>query len=57
MWKKQLLNLTGNDWREVRTSETPNFTSGKMKMMLRFLKASAEEISKEMNRLLKMTLN
>jgi hypothetical protein len=57
MWKKQLLNLTGNDWREVRTSETPNFTSGKMKMMLRFLKASAEEISKEINRLLKMTLN
>ena len=38
MWNQQLLSLKGEEWKAVRSSFTPIFTSGKMKLMLSFMK-------------------
>ena len=38
MWNQQLLSLKGEEWKAVRSAFTPIFTSGKMKLMLSFMK-------------------
>jgi cytochrome P450 family 9 len=50
MWNRQLLKLTGDEWREVRSTFSPIFTSGKMKMMVQFMHATAKEMADEMGK-------
>ena len=37
-WLKQMTALSEEEWRDVRSTFTPIFTSGKMKGMLKFIK-------------------
>jgi cytochrome P450 len=53
IWNKMLLILKGNKWKEVRSTFTPIFTSGKMKTMVQFMHMSAEELAVEMGRAVK----
>ncbi len=45
IWNKQLLGLKGDAWRTVRAGFTPIFTSGKMKMMMKFMNATSDELA------------
>ena len=47
IWKAQMLGLKGDQWREVRATFSPIFTSGKMKMMMRFMTAISDEMEAE----------
>ena len=54
LWRMQMANLTGDDWKDVRSTFTPIFTSGKLKGMLSFiylvgarLKAECEKLANE----------
>ena len=47
IWKAQMLGLKGDKWREVRATFSPIFTSGKMKMMMRFMTAISDEMEAE----------
>lgn len=42
-----MLGLKGDQWREVRATFSPIFTSGKMKMMMRFMTAISDEMEAE----------
>ena len=37
LWAKGMTDLSGEEWKDVRSTFTPIFTSGKMKGMLRFI--------------------
>ncbi len=46
VWQRQLVNLKGEEWKDVRSMFSPIFTSGKLKMMVKFMdkiSKSAEE--------------
>ena len=45
VWNKQLMALKGDDWRNVRATFTPIFTSGKMKTMMTFMNVTSEEVA------------
>ncbi len=47
IWKKQLLNLKGDQWKTVRAKFSPIFTAGKLKTMMGFVDAVCNEMSKE----------
>ena len=38
LWLKQMTSLSTDEWKDVRSTFSPIFTSGKMKGMLRFIK-------------------
>jgi len=44
LWSKQLTSLKGEEWRQVRATFSPIFTSGKMKGMLNFIKLTADNL-------------
>ena len=46
-WKHQLTSLNGDKWKDVRSTFSPVFTSGKMKMMLKFIQEISEKLVKE----------
>jgi cytochrome P450 len=50
MWKKQLLNLKGEEWKEVRSAFSPIFTSGRMKMMTHFLSSVSGQLEEEFSK-------
>ena len=50
LWAKQLTNLGGEDWKEVRAAFTPIFTSGKMKSMLKFIMQVSEDLTNEFDK-------
>jgi len=37
IWKAMLVSLSGDEWKDVRTTFSPIFTSGKMKGMLKYI--------------------
>ena len=44
LWSKQLTALKGEEWKHVRATFSPIFTSGKMKGMLNFIKLTADNL-------------
>ena len=50
-WKKQMTSLSGEEWKDVRSTFTPIFTSGKMKGMVQFILEVGNELSKEVGTL------
>merc|ERR1719499_13166 len=50
LWEKQLSLSSGDRWKEIRSAFTPIFTSGKMKMMLKFIKHVAGDLTDEIER-------
>jgi cytochrome P450 len=44
IWRKQLLSLCGEEWKDVRATFSPIFTSGKMKAMMLFINAITERL-------------
>ena len=46
-WKNQLTSLNGNKWKDVRSRFSPVFTSGKMKMMLKFIQEIGQKLANE----------
>jgi cytochrome P450 family 6 len=47
MWNKTLLSLKGDEWREVRATFSPIFTSSKMKMMVPFIYKIGELLNRD----------
>jgi len=43
-WKNQLTSLNGSKWKDVRATFSPVFTSGKMKLMMKFIQAISEKL-------------
>ena len=48
MWNKTLIKLRGDEWKEVRSMFSPCFTSGRMKMMTKFMKVRVFLINKQL---------
>ena len=44
----QIFHATGDTWKDIRSTFTPIFTSGKMKKMQKFMKAVAESLTDEL---------
>jgi len=49
-WKNQLTSLNGTKWKDVRATFSPVFTSGKMKLMMKFIQAISEKLVKEFDK-------
>ena len=47
LWGMQLTSLQGEEWKHVRSSFSPIFTSGKMKGMLKVIQMTADSLVKE----------
>jgi Cytochrome P450 len=43
----QMSNMSGDEWKDVRSTFSPIFTSGKLKSMLRFVTGVAENLVQE----------
>nr|APH81389.1 cytochrome P450 CYP3026B1 [Tigriopus kingsejongensis] len=48
IWRQQLLSLKGDLWKDVRSIFSPVFTSGKMKLMMHFMKSISRNLQAEM---------
>ncbi|XP_059097589.1 cytochrome P450 6k1-like [Tigriopus californicus] len=48
LWRQQLLVLKGELWKDVRSVFSPVFTSGKMKLMMHFMKSISLNLREEM---------
>jgi len=44
IWAKQLTNLSGDKWKDVRVTFSPIFTSGKLKIMMRLVKQISDSL-------------
>jgi len=51
MWLNQLSSLSGEEWKNVRSTFTPIFTSGKMKTMLKFIQHVSKDLVEEFTKL------
>ncbi len=53
IWMKQMSSAAGEEWKDLRSTFSPIFTSGKMKAMLKFIQQTSnvmmEHIDKEVN--------
>ena len=47
IWSRQMTSLSGEEWKDVRSTFTPIFTSGKMKGMMQFILEVGNDLSKE----------
>jgi cytochrome P450 family 9 len=52
-WGQQMTNLSGDHWKNVRSTFTPIFTSGKMKGMVKFIQHTTALLDEEFERKLK----
>merc|ERR1719186_2546723 len=50
LWLKQMTMLTGNAWKEVRSTFSPIFTSGKMKIMFKFIDNISKNLLEEFDK-------
>jgi len=50
IWGRQLTSLKGDEWKQVRGTFSPIFTSGKMKGMLGFIRITADHLVKEFDK-------
>lgn len=48
IWKVQLTSLSGDEWKDVRHTFTPIFTSGKMKNMMKFIHHVSKDLVEEL---------
>ena len=46
-WRHQLTSLSGDKWKDVRSTFSPVFTSGKMKLMMKFIQANSWKLVDE----------
>ena len=46
IWEMQMVNVKGDLWKNIRSTFTPIFTSGKMKAMLIFMQESSKHLVK-----------
>ena len=49
LWGKGMTDLCGDEWKKVRFTFTPIFTSGKMKCMLKFMLEVSTRLREEIN--------
>ena len=49
-WMKQLTALGGDEWKDVRSTFSPIFTSGKMRGMLKFINIVGESLCQELDK-------
>ena len=49
IWSKTLLNLCGDEWKNMRATFSPIFTSGKMKAMLIFMQETSNQLLNAIN--------
>lgn len=50
VWRKQMTALSGDEWKDVRSTFSPIFTSGKLKVMLRFIHGVGRSLKNEFGR-------
>lgn len=50
-WQKQMTSLSGDEWKSVRSTFSPIFTSGKMKGMVKFIMEVGKDLTKELESL------
>ena len=48
LWGRMLTSAQGEEWKQIRAAFSPIFTSGRMKGMLRFIKATGENLALEL---------
>ena len=46
IWSKQMTSAEGDEWKNIRATFTPIFTSGKMKAMMIFIRESCSNLVK-----------
>ena len=44
IWAKQMTNASGNEWKDIRSTFSPIFTSGKMKAMMVFMDETCSQL-------------
>ena len=49
-WLEQMTLKTGDKWKDIRSTFSPIFTSGKMKVMMRFIDKVSESLVQEMDK-------
>ena len=50
LWSRQLTEASGEEWKNMRTTFTPIFTSGKMKLMLTLMKETCHRLVDNMEK-------
>jgi cytochrome P450 len=50
VWAKQMFTLGGEDWKHIRSTFSPIFTSGKLKGMVSLLEGITEHLTKEVGK-------
>lgn len=50
-WRNQLTSLNGTRWKDVRSKFSPIFTSGKMKVMMKFIREKSKSLVKDFERI------
>jgi len=52
VWRKQMTSLSGEEWKEVRSTFSPIFTSGKLKSMMSIVNEVADKLVQNFGKLI-----